>query len=276
MYLSESFWLVGAVSLSLFCCVSWKHSIIGVRGTLILVGRCFLLLGLSCLVVSYLYPRLRSAISSETPLSQYHEDDEAKRRQKLVREEQQNNLRDKAHSYQETVMRPRMESSSRKREDRFYRMTGETWKRTEGERLGEGESPELSAQVDINATPNEEAVKKRKLPESATTVHSKRGPPPEKKVVVLPEEPADDAEEVVRVALRCPSGRTVHRRFLKSHSSSILLVWLQKIGYHPTIYTLCTCYPRQPLITGKNVSMEDAGILTHTVLNVEEKYPSTT
>ena len=49
----------------------------------------------------------------------------------------------------------------------------------------EGESPELSAQVDMNTTPNEEAVKKRKLPESATRDHSKRGLPLEKKVRII-------------------------------------------------------------------------------------------
>lgn len=236
-----------------------------------------MLLGISSWVVSSLYPRLRSVLSSETlPLSLYHEDEEAKQKQKLAREEQQKKLRDHVLSYQESMVRPRMESSLRKQEERFYRMTGETWKLTQGQPLGNEELPERSTQSEVSGTPNEEALRRRKLPESATKVHPKPEPPPEKRVVVLPEEPAEEAEQVVRVALRCPSGRTVHRRFLKSHSSSILLDWLWKIGYHPTMYTLCTSYPRKPLITGKNLTMEEAGILTHTVLNVEERDPSTT
>lgn len=223
-----------------------------------------------------LYPRLRSAFSSKPPPSECGEDEEAERRRKQAREEQQGRLREKALAYQETVLRPRQEASLSRKEERFYRMTGEVWKLTVGEQLGEGESPGPSTQEGVSGTPNQEAVRRRKLPESATRVHPKPDPQPEKKIVVLPEEPADDAEGVVRIALRCPSGRTVHRRFLKSHSSLILLDWLLKTGYHPTIYTLCTTYPRQPLITGKDLSMEEAGILTHTVLNVEEKDPSST
>ncbi|XP_029502888.1 UBX domain-containing protein 8 isoform X1 [Oncorhynchus nerka] len=274
---SKTSWLLGTLLISILCFVSWKHSIIDVRGAFLLVGRGLLLLGLSTLMVSYFYPRLRSLFSSNTrSTSEYSEDEEAKQRQKQAREELQEKHSEKAFSYQESVLRPRQESSMRKKEERFYRMTGETWKLTDGEQLGEGESLGQSAQEDVDGTPNQEAVRRRKLPESATRLHPKPEVPPQKRVVVLPEEPAEDAEGVVRVALRCPSGRTIHRRFLKSDSSSVLLDWLLKTGYHPALYTLCTTYPRQPLVIGKDISMGDAGILTHTVLNVEGKDPSTT
>ncbi|NP_001297800.1 UBX domain-containing protein 8 [Esox lucius] len=228
-------------------------------------------------MVSYLYPRLRSVFSKSTrPRPEYSEDEEAKLRQQQAREELQEKHSEKAFSYQESVLKPRQETSMKKKEEHFYRMTGQTWKLTDGERLGEGESLGQSTQEDIKGTPNQEAVRRRRLPESATKVHPKQEPPPNKRVVILPEEPADDVKGVVRVVLRCPSGRTVLRRFLKSDSSSVLLDWMLKIGYHPTVYTLCTSYPRQPLVIGKDRSMGDAGILTHTVLNVEEKDPSTT
>ncbi|XP_031658370.1 UBX domain-containing protein 8 isoform X1 [Oncorhynchus kisutch] len=260
---SKTSWLLGTLLISILCFVSWKHSIIDVRGAFLLVGRGLLLLGLSTLMVSYFYPRLRSLFSSNTrSTSEYSEEEEAKQRQKQAREELQEKHSEKAFSYQESVLRPRQESSMRKKEKRFYRMTGESWKLTDGEQLGEGESLGQSAHGDVDGTPNQEAVRRRKLPESATRLHPKPEVPPQKRVV--------------RVALRCPSGRTIHRRFLKSDSSSVLLDWLLKTGYHPAVYTLCTTYPRQPLIIGKDISMGDAGILTHTVLNVEGKDPSTT
>lgn len=56
----------------------------------------------------------------------------------------------------------------------------------------------------------------------------------------------------------------------------LLLDWMKKSGYHPVLYTLCTSYPRKPLLTAADVSLEDAGILMDTVLNIEEKDPSTT
>lgn len=58
-------------------------------------------------------------------------------------------------------------------------------------------------------------------------------------------------------------------------SHQLLLDWIKKSGYPPALYTLCTSYPRTPLLTAADVSLEDAGILMHTVLNVEEKDPST-
>ncbi|XP_064873311.1 UBX domain-containing protein 8 isoform X3 [Oncorhynchus nerka] len=180
---SKTSWLLGTLLISILCFVSWKHSIIDVRGAFLLVGRGLLLLGLSTLMVSYFYPRLRSLFSSNTrSTSEYSEDEEAKQRQKQAREELQEKHSEKAFSYQESVLRPRQESSMRKKEERFYRMTGETWKLTDGEQLGEGESLGQSAQEDVDGTPNQEAVRRRKLPESATRLHPKPEVPPQKRM----------------------------------------------------------------------------------------------
>ncbi|KAL0964988.1 hypothetical protein UPYG_G00275330 [Umbra pygmaea] len=257
--MSSSNCLLWTVSISFICFVSWKHSIIDVRGAFLLAGCGLLLLGLSSLV-SYLYPVHRSVFSETTETTQpLCSEDELKRRQKHAREELQKKHNEKASSYKKSVLRLRQERPMRKKEEHFYRMPGQTLKLSAEERLGEGELSGKSA------------IRRRKLPESATRVHPKPEAPFSKRVVVLPEEPPEDAKGVVRVVLRCPSGRTVHRRFLKSDSSSVLLDWMLRTGYHPTLYTLYISYPGQPLNTRKDTSMEDAGILTHTVLDVGEK-----
>ncbi|XP_048877301.1 UBX domain-containing protein 8 isoform X2 [Brienomyrus brachyistius] len=89
-------------------------------------------------------------------------------------------------------------------------------------------------------------------------------------VVVLPDEPPENAEGVVRVVLRCPGGEKIQRKFFKSHSSRVLLDWMLKSGFPPHIYAICTSYPQRPLRMEKDLSLEDAGIETDTVLNVEE------
>ncbi|KAJ8346357.1 hypothetical protein SKAU_G00277580 [Synaphobranchus kaupii] len=278
MTVSKTIVVFGVVSLSLFCFASVKNSSIGVRGALLLAGRGLFLLGLSSWLVSVLYPWLRPSSPSPPPRNSGEvPDEEVKRKRDLAREEQQKKHSEKATSYQESVLSPRNESRWRQREERFYRMTGEAWKLTQGQPLGEGESPELHSQEEEGSdTPNQQALRRRKLPESATRAPPQPERPREKRVVVLPEEPPDDAEGVVRVALRCPSGRTVKRKFLKSDNSLVLLDWLLKTGYHPAIYTISTSYPRSPLDVGRDLTLEDAGIKMDTVLNVEEKDPSMT
>lgn len=276
MTASKTIVVFGIVSLSLFCFASVKNSNMGVRGALLFAGRGVFLLGLSSWLVSVLYPWLRP--SSPSPRNRREvPDEEVKRKRDLARKEQQKKHLEKATSYEESVLRPRNEFRLRQREERFYRMTGEAWKLTQGQPLGEGESPEPQSEEEEGSdTPNRQAVRRRKLPESATRAPPQPERPVEKRVVVLPEEPPDDAEGVVRVALRCPSGRTVKRKFLKSDNSLILLDWMLKTGYHPAIYTICTSYPRSPLDVGRALTLEDAGIKMDTVLNVEEKDPSMT
>ncbi|XP_030625034.1 UBX domain-containing protein 8 [Chanos chanos] len=261
----------------IFCFTSWKFSILGIKGALLLAGRGLFFLGLLTWLGTSLYPRLKSFLRTNIPAPTecQRDNEEEKLKQELAWREQQERHNAKSSSYQELVLRPRQEALLRQKEERFYRMTGETWKLSPGYSVGEGET-ELHIQEDTNETPNQRAIKRRKLP-----VRTSRAPEPvhicpEKRVIVLPDEPSDDTEGVVKVALRCPSGRTVYRRFLKSHSSFVLLDFLLKTGYHPTIYTLCTSYPRRPLLTGAELSLEDVGIVRDTVLNIEEKDPSTT
>ncbi|KAF6376930.1 UBX domain protein 8 [Rhinolophus ferrumequinum] len=122
-------------------------------------------------------------------------------------------------------------------------------------------------------TSNREAAKRRNLPKLLTKV----APPaeqPTQKVPDFPEEPPETAEEVVTVALRCPSGKVLRRRFFKSCSSQVLSDWMMKIGYHTSLYSLSTSFPRRPLEVEGGWSLQDIGITVDTVLNVEEKEPS--
>uniref|UniRef100_A0A8C0DD13 UBX domain-containing protein 8 n=1 Tax=Balaenoptera musculus TaxID=9771 RepID=A0A8C0DD13_BALMU len=122
-------------------------------------------------------------------------------------------------------------------------------------------------------TANREAAKRRNLPKPVT-----KSPPAEqptqKEVLDLPEEPPEIAEEVVTVALRCRSGRVLRRRFFKSCSSQVLFDWMMKIGYHTSLYSLSTSFPRRTLEVERGWSLQDVGITVDTVLNVEEKEQS--
>ncbi|XP_053559197.1 UBX domain-containing protein 8 [Bombina bombina] len=245
----------------------WRHEI----DIAVWAGRIFLFLGLLTLIISVLTPSVPLSRPSVS-LS----DDEIQKRQRIARKEQQEQLSRKASSYLETVMNPRAELKLKKREKHFYTMTGETWKLTPGQRLGEGEeSGDNSNDASVGAeSPNNEALSKRKLPEHVTKPAPKAEQPQPKKIITLPEEPSSSEEGVVTIALRCPSGRVFRRRFYKSCSSIILLDWMMKIGYHSAIYTLSTPFPRCHLELRKDLCLENVGILKDTVLNVEEKDPS--
>ncbi|XP_072632447.1 UBX domain-containing protein 8 isoform X5 [Canis lupus baileyi] len=123
-------------------------------------------------------------------------------------------------------------------------------------------------------TSNREAAKRRNLPKPLTKISPSAEQPTQKEVLNLPEEPPEAAEEVVTVALRCPSGNVLRRRFLKSCSSQVLFDWMKKIGYHTSLYSLSTSFPRRPLEVGGGWSLQDIGITVDTVLNVEEREQS--
>nr|KAF6428707.1 UBX domain protein 8 [Rousettus aegyptiacus] len=123
-------------------------------------------------------------------------------------------------------------------------------------------------------TSNREAARRRNLPNPLVKVSPPAEQPMQKEVPDLPEEPPETAEEVVTVALRCPSGSIPRRRFFKSYSSQVLFDWMTKIGYHTSLYSLFTSFPRRPLEVEGGWSLQDIGITVDTVLNVEEKDPS--
>ncbi|KAH0504345.1 UBX domain-containing protein 8 [Microtus ochrogaster] len=123
-------------------------------------------------------------------------------------------------------------------------------------------------------TANREAARRRNLPKLLTEVSPPAPQPAKKEVPDLPDEPSETAEEVVTVALRCPSGRVLRRRFFKSWNSQVLFDWMMKIGYHKSLYGLSTSFPRRPLEADGGLSLEDIGITVDTVLNVEEKEQS--
>ncbi|XP_019322382.2 UBX domain-containing protein 8 isoform X2 [Panthera pardus] len=221
----------GVVGIFLFSalpllCLELRRGIpdLGVKDLILLCGRIFLLLALLTLIISVTTSWLNSFKSSQVYLKEEEEKNE--KRQKLVRKKQQEAQGEKVSRYIENVLKPHQEMKLRKLEERFYQMTGETWKLSNGHKLG---------------------------------------------VLDLPEEPPETADEVVAVALRCPSGRVLRRRFFKSCSSQVLFHWMMKIGYHISLYSLSTSFPRRPLEVEEGWSLQDIGITMDTVLNVEEK-----
>ncbi|PNJ77304.1 UBX domain-containing protein 8 isoform X7 [Pongo pygmaeus] len=119
-------------------------------------------------------------------------------------------------------------------------------------------------------TPNREAAKSQNLPKPLTEFPSPAEQPMCNEIPDLPEEPSQTAE-VVTVALRCPSGNVLRRRFLKSYGSQVLFDWMTRIGYHTSLYSLSTSFPRRPLAVEGGQSLEDIGITVDTVLILEEK-----
>ncbi|XP_059941904.1 UBX domain-containing protein 8 isoform X1 [Mesoplodon densirostris] len=246
---------------------------LGIKDLILLCGRIFLLLTLLTLIISVTTSWVNSFKSSQVYLKEEEEKNE--KRQKLVRKKQQEAQGEKASRYIENVLKPQQEMKLKKLEERFYHMTGETWKLSNGHKLGGDEDSVLGRESQTSSeTSNREAAKRRNLPKPVTKVSPPAEQPTQKEVLDLPEEPPEIAEEVVTVALRCPSGRVLRRRFFKSCSSQVLFDWMMKIGYHTSLYSLCTSFPRRALGVERGWSLQDIGITVDTVLNVEEKEQS--
>uniref|UniRef100_A0A2K6F3D0 UBX domain protein 8 n=1 Tax=Propithecus coquereli TaxID=379532 RepID=A0A2K6F3D0_PROCO len=143
----------------------------------------------------------------------------------------------------------------------------------QGEKGDEDSVLEHASQTSFK-TSNREAAKRRNLPKPLTEVPPPAEQPTWKEVFDLPEEPPETAKETVTVALRSPSGRVLRRRFFKSCSSQVLLDWMMRLGYHTSLYSLSTSFPRRPLEVEGGLSLGDVGITVDTVLNVEEKEQS--
>ncbi|XP_066430632.1 UBX domain-containing protein 8 isoform X2 [Eleutherodactylus coqui] len=234
------------------------------------MGKFMLILALMTFLVSVVVPYFHTVYlpggSQEVP-------QEENERQEMVRKEQQELLSQKASEYTENIVKPRREEKLKKLEERFYKMTGQTWKLTEGYTLGEAEDQltDSTGLDDHFETANVEARRKRKLPEQETKPLRQYEQPLPKRVITLPEEPSESEEDVITISLRCPSGRVYRRRFYKSCGSLVLLDWMMKIGYHPVFYLVCTPMPRCPLALKENATLENIGITRHTALTIEEK-----
>nr|XP_060497534.1 UBX domain-containing protein 8-like [Panthera onca] len=253
-------------------CLELRRGIpdLGVKDLILLCGRIFLLLALLTLIISVTTSWLNSFKSSQVYLKEEEEKNE--KRQKLVRKKQEAQG-EKVRRYIENVLKPHQEMKLRKLEERFYQMTGETWKLSNGHKLGGDEELVLEngSQTSFETSNSREAAKRRNLPKPLTKISPSPEQPTQKEVLDLPEEPPETADEVVAVALRCPSGRVLRRRFFKSCSSQVLFHWMMKIGYHISLYSLSTSFPRRPLEVEEGWSLQDIGITMDTVLNVEEK-----
>ncbi|XP_059941905.1 UBX domain-containing protein 8 isoform X2 [Mesoplodon densirostris] len=221
---------------------------LGIKDLILLCGRIFLLLTLLTLIISVTTSWVNSFKSSQVYLKEEEEKNE--KRQKLVRKKQQEAQGEKASRYIENVLKPQQEMKLKKLEERFYHMTGETWKLSNGHKLGGDEDSVLGRESQTSSeTSNREAAKRRNLPKPVTKVSPPAEQPTQKEVLDLPEEPPEIAEEV-------------------------LFDWMMKIGYHTSLYSLCTSFPRRALGVERGWSLQDIGITVDTVLNVEEKEQS--
>ncbi|XP_022354570.1 UBX domain-containing protein 8 isoform X2 [Enhydra lutris kenyoni] len=229
-------------------CLELRRGIpdLGIKDLILLCGRIFLLLALLTLIISVTTSWLNSFKSSQVYLKEEEEKNEEK--QKLVRKKQQEAQGEKASRYIENVLKPHQEMKLRKLEERFYQMTGETWKLSNGHKLGGDE--DLVLENEAFKTSNREAAKRRNLPKLLTKISPSAEQPTRNEVLDLPEEPPETGEEV-------------------------LFDWMMKIGYHTSQYSLSTSFPRCPLEVGGGWSLQDIGITVDTVLNVEENEQTT-
>ncbi|RXN11842.1 UBX domain-containing 8 [Labeo rohita] len=222
----------------------------GVKDVLKLAGRGFIFLGI-CTWLIYMFPRLKSffcPVYQELPDSPLQEANTQKQEQ--VRRIQQHQHNDKTSDYAESVLKPRQNLLLQQKMERYHRMTGETWKLSQGFPVG-GEEDQMCHDADVDKNPNEGARRRRKLLQTVTQDPVQQEVPKQKKVIVLPDEPSADTE-------------------------GLLSDWMMKTGYHPALYTLCTSYPRKVLVIAADMSLEEAGIHANTVLNVEENEQSIT
>uniref|UniRef100_A0A8C7ERH6 UBX domain protein 8 n=1 Tax=Neovison vison TaxID=452646 RepID=A0A8C7ERH6_NEOVI len=243
-------------------CLELRRGIpdLGVKDLVLLCGRIFLLLALLTLIISVTTSWLNSFKSSQVYLKEEEEKNEEK--QKLVRKKQQEAQGEKVNRYIEKVLKPHQEMKLKKLEERFYQMTGETWKLSNGHKLGGDEDLVLEDESQTAfKTSNREAAKRRNLPKLLTKISPSAEQPTRKEVLDLPEEPPETAEEVSL----CFS---LWKLF--SVLFNVLFDWMMKIGYHTSQYSLSTSFPRRPLEVGGDWSLQDTGITADTVLNVEE------
>ncbi|XP_056659692.1 UBX domain-containing protein 8 isoform X2 [Monodelphis domestica] len=186
----------------------------GWKDIFLFFGRGLLFLAILTLIISVTTPWLTSQAPSKVCLTVTEE--ENKRRQKQAREEQQEALCSQSSEYLKNVLKPRQEKKLREREECFFQMMGETWKSTDGYKLGGREEPGLDSENRASGdTPNKEASRRRKLPGQGGHVSVSPEQLRAKKVLLLPEEPPETAAQVVAVALRCPDGQLLQRRFYK-------------------------------------------------------------
>ncbi|XP_042790391.1 UBX domain-containing protein 8 isoform X2 [Panthera leo] len=193
----------GVVGIFLFSalpllCLELRRGIpdLGVKDLILLCGRIFLLLALLTLIISVTTSWLNSFKSSQVYLKEEEEKNE--KRQKLVRKKQQEAQGEKVSRYIENVLKPHQEMKLRKLEERFYQMTGETWKLSNGHKLGGDEELVLEngSQTSFETSNSREAAKRRNLPKPLTKVSPSAEQPTQKEVLDLPEEPPETADEV--------------------------------------------------------------------------------
>ncbi|XP_073493056.1 UBX domain-containing protein 8 isoform X4 [Phyllobates terribilis] len=119
---------------SFFILLCLRSHPLGLKEIAFWLGRFILILALITFILSVVTPYFNAVRLSGG--SQAVPQQENEHHQEMARKEQQELLSKRASEYSENVLKPRQEEKLKKLEERFYKMTGQTWKLAEGYTLG--------------------------------------------------------------------------------------------------------------------------------------------
>ncbi|XP_077863319.1 UBX domain-containing protein 8-like isoform X2 [Saccoglossus kowalevskii] len=251
--------------------------------------------------VEYLLQNFHSRRRKKVVIQQGLSEDELNTKKEASRQKLQGEHTVKATDFNDRILKPRREAKEKEKEEKFYRFAGPAWK-GKGEALGNASEEKCTAGSHVAGT-SRDAASVRVLPESVTNPtppvdkeakhaedlrrEAKRkekeeqfyrfaGPAWKGKgqalgTITLPEEPAEGSPMVMTIALKTPTGRTHRRRFLYTDNIQILIDYMTKLGYHPTMYSISSTYPRHCLTSDLEKTFEDLGLTKDVALVIEEK-----
>ncbi|XP_013399573.1 UBX domain-containing protein 8 [Lingula anatina] len=241
---------------------------------LVLSGLRFLIISVALSGVLYIcWKYLKGFLESKTKVADIlpTEEQKYKEKEKETRQKIQEDYAEKASEYRKNVLQPKEEAKRQKLEEQYYRFAGPAWK-GKGTPLGYGEEGNGASKHKANGKTGKDAAKARKLPEhhNQSVMQEK---PKQRKIITLPEEPSPGTPDTVFLSFRTPLGKIHRRRFMHSDKIQVLLDYITKLGYHQTIYTISTTYPRVTLSDQADYTLKDQGLTVDMMLNLELKDP---
>ncbi|KAI0223569.1 hypothetical protein LSAT2_025258 [Lamellibrachia satsuma] len=194
-------------------------------------------------------------------------EDRLKQQEQLERTRIQKEHEKKAEAYTERILKPRRDAKREEQEQKLTRFSGPAWK---------GAAQALGGGTRTRDGSSHEAALLRQLPEEIISPPRPIAPQPRQKTaapkpIVLPEEPEEGATDAVSIVLRTFQGRRHTRRFKTSDTVQTLLDYMTTVGYHQKVYTLMKSFPRRNLSDDLSHTLDELGLTSSLVLNVEER-----